>query len=68
MKGHYRSVADDPERCEYFVPMEWLATRPLSQAVNETGMFGNQNTVCAPRTPEMAPYGGAAEGAVSGMG
>ena len=52
MKGHYRSVADDPERCEYFVPMEWLATRPLSQAVNETGMFGNQNTVCAPRTPK----------------
>lgn len=32
--------------------MEWLATRPLSQAMNETGIFGNQNTACAPRTPK----------------
>ncbi len=52
-KGSYhRQFADDPLRQEYFVPMEWSETRPLSGAVNETGMFGNQNTVCAPKTPK----------------
>jgi hypothetical protein len=34
------------------VPIQWSETRPLSEAVNETGMFGNQNTVCAPKTPK----------------
>ncbi len=52
-KGTYLSkYLDDPERQEVFVPMDWIETRPLSQAVNETGMFGNQNTVCAPKTPK----------------
>ena len=23
---------------------------PLAQAINEAGLFGNQNTVCAPKT------------------
>ncbi|MBI5113206.1 MAG: DUF91 domain-containing protein [Rhodovulum sp.] len=52
-KGSYlRDSLDDPERREVFVPIDWAETRPLSEAVNETGMFGNQNTVCAPKTPK----------------
>jgi hypothetical protein len=37
---------------EYFVPVEWAHTVPLDKAVNEIGLFGNQNTVCAPKTPK----------------
>jgi len=53
VKGNYqREFVDDPERCEYFVPVKWLQTVPLEQAVNEVGLFGNQNTVCKPTTPK----------------
>lgn len=48
---YHRGYADDPERSEYFVPVEWLDTVPEAKAVQEVGMFGNQNTVCKPRTP-----------------
>jgi hypothetical protein len=48
--GYRRDCTDDPERCEYFVPVEWLQTVPLADAVQEIGMFGNQNTVCRPTT------------------
>ncbi|MGB0211363.1 endonuclease NucS domain-containing protein [Algiphilus sp.] len=51
--AHYhREHADDPDRCEYFVPVKWLQTLPLDQAIDEIGLFGNQNTVCKPRTPK----------------
>ena len=51
--AHYhREHADDTDRCEYFVPVKWLQTVPLDQAVDEIGLFGNQNTVCKPRTPK----------------
>jgi hypothetical protein len=49
--GH-RQFVDDPEKAEYFVPIRWLHTVPVSEAVNEIGMFGNQNTVCKPTTPK----------------
>jgi hypothetical protein len=39
----------DGEGEEYFVPVEWLETVLLEQAVHQVGMFGNQNTVCAPK-------------------
>jgi hypothetical protein len=52
-QGHYHlQYADDPERCEYFVPVYWLQTVPIAQAVQEIGMFGNQNTICKPTTPK----------------
>ncbi len=52
-RGHYhQQFADDPERCEYFVPVQWLQTVPVAQAVQEIGMFGNQNTICKPTTPK----------------
>jgi len=47
-----REYVDDHERCEYFVPVQWLETVPLENAVREIGLFGNQNTVCKPTTPK----------------
>ena len=54
LKGgtYHREFIDDPERMEYFVPVRWLHSVPLESAVNEIGMFGNQNTVCKPTTPK----------------
>ena len=49
-EGSYdREVIDDEEKCAYFVPIRWLQTVPREHAVRETGLFGNQNTVAAPR-------------------
>lgn len=50
-EGNYlREHTDDPDYMEYFVPMRWLDHVPIDKAVNEVGLFGNQNTVCRPRT------------------
>jgi hypothetical protein len=49
---YHKEFLEDPERCEYFVPVTWLETVPLERAVQEIGMFGNQNTVCKPTTPK----------------
>ena len=49
---YHRELADDPERVEYFLPVRWIHSVPLEDAVNEIGMFGNQNTVCKPTTPK----------------
>jgi hypothetical protein len=49
--SYHREFLDDPERCEYFVPIQWLQTVPLEKGVREIGLFGNQNTVCKPTTP-----------------
>ena len=48
----YKQRADDPGKAEYFVRVAWLDTVPESKAVNELGLFGNQNTVCQPTTPK----------------
>jgi len=50
--NYHAEFIDDPEHCEYFVPVQWLQTVPVSLAVREIGMFGNQNTVCRPKTPK----------------
>lgn len=49
---YHREFVDDPERCEYFVPVQWLQTVPIESAIQEIGLFGNQNTVCKPTTPK----------------
>jgi len=49
---YHRRYMNDPEKMEYFVPVEWAQTVPLAQAVDEIGLFGNQNTACAPKTPK----------------
>jgi hypothetical protein len=50
--SYHREFVDDPERSEYFVPVNWIQTVPLENAINEIGFFGNQNTVCKPVTPK----------------
>ena len=47
-----RQFATDPERSEYFVPIEWVATVSETQAVREPGLFGNQNSAAKPKSPE----------------
>jgi Endonuclease NucS len=49
---YHREFANDPDRMEYFVPVRWLHAVPIAEAVNEIGLFGNQNTVCKPTTPK----------------
>ncbi|MCD1645614.1 hypothetical protein [Aurantimonas coralicida] len=49
---YHRKFIEDPDRTEYFVPVAWSQTVPLDKAIQELGMFGNQNTVCAPKTPK----------------
>ena len=48
---YHREHADDLDKSEYFVPVAWLETVSEANAVQEVGMFGNQNTVCKPITP-----------------
>ena len=47
---YHREFIDDEEKTEYFVPIEWIHTTPLAEAVSEVGFFGNQNTVARPKT------------------
>ena len=49
---YHREFINDPERCEYFVPVKWIQTVTYDNAVYEIGLFGNQNTVCKPTTPK----------------
>jgi len=49
---YHREFIDDPDKCEWFVPIRWLQTVPVSQAVHETGFFGIQHTVCRPAVPK----------------
>jgi hypothetical protein len=38
--------ADDPDRSEYVVKVEWIKTLPVDKAIWEKGMFANQNSAC----------------------
>jgi hypothetical protein len=49
---YHREYLDDPERCEYFLPVQWLRSLAVNEAVKEVGLFGNQNTICHPTTPK----------------
>lgn len=44
------TASNDLELSEYVVRVEWIATRPASEAIWEKGMFANQNTVCELRS------------------
>jgi hypothetical protein len=39
----------NPENAEYVVAVEWIRDLPVSQAIHETGLFGNQNSIARPR-------------------
>lgn len=45
----------DPEMAEYLVRVKWAKTVPLSQAIHERGLFGNQNCVVRPKDAKW-PY------------
>ena len=48
----YTKNADDPDKAEYFVRVQWSDTVSMDNALLEVGLFGNQNTVCQPLTPK----------------
>lgn len=53
--GNYQELPTlDDNLAEYAVPVKWIYTVSESEAVSETGLFGNQNTVCKPRTSKWA--------------
>jgi len=41
---------NDDDLAEYIVPVEWIKTVPIEDAVSEAGFFGNQNTVAKPKS------------------
>jgi hypothetical protein len=47
--AHQGHALDKGDMGEYLVPIEWIKTVPVSEAVKERGFFGNQNTVARPR-------------------
>ena len=49
---YYNAEADGEDNAEYFVSVNWLHTEDENNAVNEVGLFGNQNSVARPRTPK----------------
>ncbi|MGX8698458.1 MAG: endonuclease NucS domain-containing protein [bacterium] len=48
LTGEYGLDKNDPETAEYIVCVDWQYTTNESNAVKETGFFGNQNTICRP--------------------
>ena len=42
----------DDDHAEYLVPVRWIHTTSRKDAINEVGLFGNQNTVCKPTAPK----------------
>lgn len=49
---YHREHADDPDKAEHFVKVNWLETVPAEQAFHKVGFFGNQNSACKPTTPK----------------
>ena len=51
LTGNYNTEAEaEEDRAEFFVPVRWLKTVSQNEAVSEIGFFGNQNSVCTPKT------------------
>lgn len=50
--GRKLAENDDTDEAFYLVSVEWDKTVPKDKAIRETGFFGNQNSVCRPRTPK----------------
>ena len=47
---HQDEAKDDESLTEWLVPVSWLKTVPIEDGISEVGLFGNQNTVCRPRS------------------
>lgn len=46
--SEYQRRSQDPDESEHFVRVEWLDTKPESEAEWEVRFFENQNAVCRP--------------------
>ncbi|MCE2530326.1 MAG: hypothetical protein J4G11_10760 [Acidimicrobiia bacterium] len=40
------AASEDPELAEMVVPVEWLGTRPIEEAIWEKGLFSSQHVAC----------------------
>ncbi|MCK4873612.1 MAG: DUF91 domain-containing protein [Phycisphaerales bacterium] len=47
--ARHRTQAEDVDKAEHFVRVEWVHTVPLAEAIREKGFFGNQNSAARPR-------------------
>lgn len=45
----HTTVASNPDKAEHFVRVKWIKTVPISDAIREKGLFGNQNSAAKPR-------------------
>jgi hypothetical protein len=46
LRGTYEHDSNNDDDREFIVPVRWLDTRPVGEAVWRTGMFANQNSAC----------------------
>ena len=46
-----REAAEDSERTDKFVPVQWIKTVDESRAIRQNGLFGNQNSAAKPVSP-----------------
>lgn len=47
--ARHTRLAQDAEKAEHVVRVQWIKTVPVSEAVREKGFFGNQNSAAKPR-------------------
>lgn len=48
--ANHTTHAQDPDKAEHLVRVEWIKTVPVHEAVREKGFFGNQNSAAKPRS------------------
>lgn len=46
LKGSYQRPGETDDTAEYVVGVEWIVTRPRTDAIWQSGMFANQNSAC----------------------
>ena len=61
------AASEDPEVTEMVVPVKWLGTRPLEEAVWEKGLFASQLTACRLRDKNTIKTVESAFGLTSGI-
>ena len=50
LAGHYATAEElGEDKADYFVPLRWIKAVEESDAFNEVGLFGNQNSIAQPR-------------------
>jgi hypothetical protein len=44
--AYRHAEVENDDNSEYIVPVSWIKTLPLAQAIHKKGLFGNQNSAC----------------------